>query len=158
MEDLPHVDWATLLLGLLLGIPVAYVIGILTHMHGIRLERFLENRDLLKKRKTREQALVAFNRIKAFREGKRDKYPFYMILAGVAVTLAITASTFVLIAVIVSVSLELRLILLLLGLLAALIAIILLAGIYETDRQITRFDDYKTEFEQRWGPIDNKHP
>ena len=58
MEDLPHVDWATLLLGLLLGIPVAYVIGILTHMHGIRLERFFENRDLLKKRKTREQALV----------------------------------------------------------------------------------------------------
>jgi hypothetical protein len=73
MEDLPHVDWPTLVLGILLGIPVAYIIGIVAHMHAIRLGHFLENRKLLKKRKTRQQALVAFNRIKAFREGKRDK-------------------------------------------------------------------------------------
>src|ERR1700730_11649622 len=114
MEDFPHVDWPTLVLGILLGIPVAYIIGIVAHMHAIRLGHFLENRKLLKKRKTRQQALVAFNRIKAFREGKRDKYPFYIILASVAVSFAITASTFVLIAGIVNVSLEFRAILLLL--------------------------------------------
>src|ERR1700730_9281718 len=73
MEDLPHVDWATLLLGLLLGIPVAYVIGILTHMHGIRLERFFENRDLLKKRKTREQALARISHTIFARSSKVER-------------------------------------------------------------------------------------
>jgi hypothetical protein len=36
--------------------------------------------------------------------------------------------------------------------------LLLLFGIYETARQIERFDDYKTEIEQRWGPIDDEHP
>jgi hypothetical protein len=41
---------------------------------------------------------------------------------------------------------------------SALMMLLLLTGIYETARQIERFDDYKAEFEQRWGPIDNDHP
>jgi hypothetical protein len=36
--------------------------------------------------------------------------------------------------------------------------LLLLIGIYETARHIERFDDYKTEIEQRWGPIDSEHP
>jgi hypothetical protein len=29
-----------------------------------------------------------------------------------------------------------------------------LMGLYETARQLERFDDYKKEFEERWGPLD----
>ena len=40
---------------------------------------------------------------------------------------------------------------------ATLIAVILFTAIYETARQLERFEDYKAEFEQRWGSVDNKH-
>jgi uncharacterized membrane protein len=48
-------------------------------------------------------------------------------------------------------SFEIRMIVFLLALIAALMTVALLAGIYETARQIERFDDYKAEFEKRWG-------
>jgi hypothetical protein len=35
----------------------------------------------------------------------------------------------------------------------ALLAVACVAGIYETARQLERFDDYKREFEERWGPL-----
>jgi hypothetical protein len=37
----------------------------------------------------------------------------------------------------------------------AILSAVFLVGIYETARQLERFDDYKKEFEQRWGPIDD---
>jgi len=33
-----------------------------------------------------------------------------------------------------------------------------LTAIYETARQIERFDEYKAELEQRWGSIDEGQP
>jgi hypothetical protein len=42
---------------------------------------------------------------------------------------------------------------LLVALLLALLAVGFLAGIYEAARQLERFDDYKKEFEERWGPL-----
>ena len=51
-------------------------------------------------------------------------------------------------------SFETRVILSLLALIAVLMPIACLAGIYEHARQIERFDDYKAEFERRWGPIE----
>jgi len=37
------------------------------------------------------------------------------------------------------------------ALMAVLMTIAALAGVYEHARQIERFDDYKKEFEARWG-------
>lgn len=50
-------------------------------------------------------------------------------------------------------SFELTVLSLLVGLILAMLAVASLAGIYETARQIERFDDYKKEFEERWGPF-----
>jgi hypothetical protein len=154
--DGSHVDWITLILGaalgVVLGMPVAYLIGILSNVHAIRFMQFRDNRKLLKKAKTRQQALLIFNRIKAFKEGKRDRYPFYMILASTAVCCSTLAATLILINVIrQDLSFEIRVVLGLSTLLAVLVTIAALAGIYEHARQIERFDDYKNEFEARWG-------
>jgi hypothetical protein len=146
-----HVEWPTLLITVILS----YVIGIITPVHSLRLTHFLDNRKLLKKRKTRQQALVGFNRVKAFREGNRDRYPFYLILASGAVICTIIASTLIIIAFQYDFSIDFRIDLLLLALLAALVALLLLVSIYGTARQIERFDAYKVEFEKRWGPIGN---
>ena len=68
LEALAKVDWLTLVIGIILGIPVAYGIGILTHMHAPKVVQFLENRKLLRRHKTRQRALAPFNRIKSFHD------------------------------------------------------------------------------------------
>jgi hypothetical protein len=104
-----------------------------------------------------QQTLLVFNRIKAFRDGTRDRYPFYILLASAAVVCAIIASTLILITALHN-EFPLAIPVYLLAAIAALTMLLLLFGIYETARQIERFDDYKTEIEQRWGPIDDEHP
>ena len=47
----------------------------------------------------------------------------------------------------------LTLISLLVALILAMLAVASLAAIYETARQLERFEDYKKEFEERWGPL-----
>jgi hypothetical protein len=159
MDASSHVDWFTLVIGIILGIPVAYVISILANMHTPKFVQFLDRRKLLKTHKTKKQALQVFKRIKAFREGTRDRYPFYMILASAAVSLTVVASTLSLVAFIGrDFSMEFRIILCLLASIATLVMVLLLAGIYETARQIERFDDYRAEFEKRWGPVESEQP
>jgi hypothetical protein len=157
MEALLRVDWLTLVMGVILGIPVAYVIGILAHMHTPKFVQFLENRKLLKKYKTRQQALVIFNRIKSFHDRRADRYTHYILLAAGSVLSGLLASVFFNIFFNhvhdVPIGID-DAIILLLATLAVLVAALLLAGIYETARQLERFEDYKKEFEQRWGPID----
>jgi hypothetical protein len=151
--------WLGVIITLIVGIPGAYGMAILANMHTPRLVHFFESRKLLKKHKTRQQALVGFNRTKAFHEGTRDRYSFYILFASGAVISAIVASTLLLI-----ISVQHGEVYPLspgYGMLAGLAAIamatalILLAGIYETARQLERFDDYKAEFEARWGPLDD---
>jgi membrane protein DedA with SNARE-associated domain len=161
LEALGHVDWLTLVIGIILGMPVAYIIGVLAHMHTPRVVQFLDRRKLLKTHKTRQQALKMFSRIEAFRNGTSDKYNFYILLASSAIVCAILASTLILIISIqvheYPVPIEYGFVAVLAAL-AMSLTLILLAGIYETGRRIERFDDYKKEFEERWGPIDEGKP
>jgi hypothetical protein len=149
--------WLGVIVTVVVGLPGAYVINILANMHTPRLVRFLESRKLLKKHKTRQQALRNFNRIKAFRDGTRDRYAYYILLASAAVVCGIIASTLLVITVLQH-EFPLAIPVYLLTAIAALTMLLLLIGIYETARQIERFDDYKREIEQLWGPIDDEHP
>ena len=106
-----------------------------------------------KARKTKDQALRIYNRIQAFREGRRDRYSYYILLAGSAVLCAIASSTIIIGVLLISPSFEPTMLFLLIALILALFAVGFLAGIYETARQLERFDDYKKEFEERWGPL-----
>ena len=151
--------WVGLILTVVIGLPGAYLMGVLASLHTPRWSEYLQNRKLLKTRKTKQQALVTFNRIKDFREGKRDKYPFYMLLGTGSVLCAVFASTMILI--ISNQVLEYPVVVeyMTVAALAAVgiaSSVILLATIYETARQIERFEDYKAEFDQRWGSSDEQ--
>jgi hypothetical protein len=63
------------------ALALAIPLGVASNLLTARVIAYLEKRKLLKSHRTKRQALVVFNRIKAFKEGKRDRYPFYMILA-----------------------------------------------------------------------------
>lgn len=150
--------WWGVIITLIVGVPGAYGMALLANMHTPRLTQFLESRKLIKKHKTRQQALVVFHRIKDFREGKRDRYAFYMVLVGAAIISAIVASTLLLIISIqvheYPISIEYGFVALI-AVIAILFAVIFLTMIYETARQLERFDDYKAEFEEKWGPVDD---
>jgi hypothetical protein len=164
VEAHSHIDWPTLLVGIIIGIPISYVIGMVAILHAPRFVQFLDRRKLLRKTKTKKQALMVFTRIKSFREGTRDRYPFYIILASSAIMCALLASTLLLVLLIQagglnSVSLEDisfgDVIVAILAFFAIFFAVILLLAIYETARQIERFEAYKVEFETQWGSVDS---
>ena len=149
--------WVGLILTVVIGLPGAYLMGVLASLHTPRWSEYLQNRKLLKTRKTKQQALLTFNRIKDFREGKRDRYPFYIQLGTGSVLCAVFASTMILIISNQVLEYPVAVEYLTVAALAAVgiaSSLILLAAIYETARQIERFDDYKAEFEQRWGSTD----
>jgi hypothetical protein len=127
-------------------------------MHTPKLVSFLESRKLLKKHKTRQQALVVFNRIKSFHDGRADRYAHYILLSTGSVLCALLASVFLNIFFNHVHDIPIGIddaVILLIATVAILFAAIFLTGIYQTGRQLERFDDYKKEFEQRWGPIDS---
>lgn len=132
-----------------LAVPLNVAANLLTP----RVLAYLDKRKLIKARKTRAQALRTYNRIRAFKEGRRDKYAYYFLLASSAVLCAIASSTIFIAVLLISPSFEPAMILLLIAFIFTLFAVACVAGIYETARQLERFDDYKREFEQRWGPL-----
>jgi membrane protein implicated in regulation of membrane protease activity len=134
-------------MSLVLAVPLAVAANLLTpHVFS-----YLEKRRLIKARKTRTQALLIYNRIRAFREGRRDRYSYSILLAGSAVLCAIASSTIIIGVLLISPSFEPTMVFLLIAFILALFAVGFLAGIYETARQLERFHDYKKEFEERWG-------
>jgi hypothetical protein len=151
------------IVGLIFG-ALGIVVDVASPLFTPRLISYLEKRKLIKTHKTRQQALQIYNRIRAFREGRRDKYPFYVLLGSSAVLFAIAASTIIIVVLIVSPDFPSPVLLgfpytvlaLLIAFVCSMMSIALLAGIYETARQLERFDDYKKEFEERWGPFDEK--
>jgi hypothetical protein len=140
-------------LALLLAVPLGVASNLLTP----RLISFLETRKLIKTHKTRQQALQGYNRIKAFREGRRDRYPFYILLAILSILCAVAASTILILSVLITFSVPV-VVPILIALVCALLAALFLVGIYETSRQIERFDAYKAELEKRWGHIEDAEP
>jgi membrane glycosyltransferase len=140
-------DWFSLI-ALVLSFPLA-VAGTL---FAPRLLRFLENRKLIKTKKTKQQALQHYQHIKALREGSKDKYAYYILLLGLSVLSAIAASTIIISTFIFAPLFYL--ILLLFAIAFAFMSAIFLAAIYETSRRIKQFDRYKAELEEQWGPLD----
>ena len=137
----------------IVALVLAVPLGVASHLLTFRFVSFLERRKLIKAEKTKQQALQVYKRIKAFHDGTKDRYAYYLLLASAAIICAISASTLILVIALQN-TFPLA-ILVILAALAALVTSLLLIGIYETARQLERFDDYKKEFVERWGPIDD---
>jgi hypothetical protein len=76
-----QLDW-----GFWLGISalvLAIPLGVITNLLTPRVMTFLERRKLIKTHKTRRQALESYDRMRAFHEGRKDKYGNYSPLCGV---------------------------------------------------------------------------
>ena len=133
-----------------LAVPLAILANLLTP----RVASYLARRKLIKGTKSREQALIIYNRIKAFREGTRDRYAFYIVLLGASILCAIASSTLIVISPRMVTEYDPLPLALVIAALLAFFSIFLVVAIYETGRRVEHFEQFKAEFEKRWGPID----
>jgi hypothetical protein len=143
-------DWIGVI-SLALVIPL----GVMTNLLTPRVVAYLENRKLVNTHKTREQALAVFTRVRAFKEGKRDKYAYYIILGASSTLSGLASASIMIIVMVLQPLLENVLVAYMVVSALAALSAGLLAEIYETARRLERFADYKAEIEQRWGPIED---
>jgi hypothetical protein len=119
----------------------------------------LEQRKLIKSKRTKEQDIAAYRSIEAFKNGTRDKYSSYIGLAILSVNCAIGGATCVLLLALKygtfdETSLfpsQHTVFLSLIASLFFLLSILFLVIIVTTDRRIERFDDYTAEIRKKWG-------
>jgi hypothetical protein len=158
--------WDRLDVGAWLGIialVLALPVGVMGHVLGHKVLLHLEKRKLVKGNATRLQAIRAYNRIKSFHNRTRDRYPYYLLLAASAVICAVASATSIILIVLTNPDtmipvIPLTFLRFFLAIGGALLALLLMVGLYETSRHLDRFDAYKAELEQQWGPIDEKTP
>ena len=68
----------------IIALTLAFPVAVMGHLFGHRLLLNLERRKLVKGDATRRQAIQAYNRVKSFHNRTRDRYPYYLLLAGSA--------------------------------------------------------------------------
>jgi hypothetical protein len=148
-ERLNLSDWVGII-SLILAVPI----GLASHVLGHHFLRYLEKRKLVKLNATRKQAIQVYKRIKAFHNGTRDRYASYLLLTGWSVICAIVSSSIIILTATTNIQDSAGLLPFLFALFFALFAVALMMAVYETSRQLARFDEYKAELEQKWGAID----
>ena len=85
----------------IIALILAFPVAVMGHLFGHRLLLNLERRKLVKGDATRQQAIQAYNRVKSFHNRTRDRYPYYLLLAGSAVICAVASSTSIILIVII---------------------------------------------------------
>ena len=142
------------IVGLVLAIPL----GIATNLLTTRVVAYLEKRKILKSHRSKAQDLAAYKRIEAFKNGTRDKYPYYILLAAGSVTCGMVSATCVILAALKigsdffeSNPPGLPNPLLLIAFFFCLFALVFMGIIAETARRIEQFEKYQAEVRKKWG-------
>jgi hypothetical protein len=134
--------------GLVLAIPLHIAANLL--MPGVHA--YFEKRKVTKFRRSKEQELANYKRVEAFKNGTRDRYPFYILLATSAVICAVgLAACLVLVSLGYGWDFLFPNPLLLLAFFLGVFALLFMVIIAGTARQIERFEQYQAEIRKKWG-------
>ncbi len=143
------------IISLVLAIPL----GIATNLLTPRLVDYLGRRKLIKTTNTKEQELKAYQQVKDFKNGKRDKYPFYLMLATLCICFELAASALALSGLISLPILSedfftaepMRVILGVFTFCFFVFGIVMLLIIRSTERRLENFQEYTAEVRKKWG-------
>jgi hypothetical protein len=143
-----------------LGVAVAIPLSIVGSIVGNRLTRnvdaYLEKRKLIKSNRSKEQEIANYKRVEAFKNGTRDRYPYYILLATAAMISAVGSATCLVLVILKYWDVfnfpDFPLLLaLLLAFLFGVFAAVFMVAIAETARHIEQFEQYQTEIRKKWG-------
>ena len=123
------------------------------------LARNLERRRFIKADQTKQQAIRIYKRITAFRKGTKDKYTYYLIMVGWAAICTVASATAIILLVLLNpdpANPEIMLLLLAVG--CFVIAILLMVSVYDTERKLENFSDYKADSKSNGGRLKTNDP
>jgi hypothetical protein len=148
----------------IIALALAIPLGVISAVLSQPVLRYLERRKLVKVNATKQQAIRAYNLVKSFHNRTRDRYPYYLQLTGWAVIFAVASATCIILIALIKPDIQLfgqvePVGSLVVGLFVGAVACASISGLlmlvlYGTARNLDRFDDYKRELEQQWGPIE----
>jgi hypothetical protein len=139
---------------------LSFPMGVATIMLTPRFVSYLEKRKLIKSNRSKEQDIAAYRGVEAFKNGTRDKYPSYIVLAVFSVIFAVGGATCVLLLALkvgtpdettTLFSSQHNVFLFLITFLFFLLSVLFLIIIITTERRIERFDEYTAEIRKKWG-------
>ena len=147
-----HIDWG--LVGLLATIGA--VLSIVGNLLTRKVDAYLEKRKLIKSNRSKEQEIANYKRVESFKNGTRDRYPYYILLATAAVISAVGSATCLVLVVLkywdaFNLPDFPLLLTLLLTFLFGVFAAVFMIVIAETARHIERFEKYQAEIRKKWG-------
>jgi Flp pilus assembly protein TadB len=131
------------------------VAAAIINLNTPRFAEFFQRRKAAKTEQARNEALRSFRIVKSLKDRKPHSYPYLIFISTAATFFAtMSGSLFVILTIVGFDALAPVVILLVgLGLVTALLAIGVLAAIYQIAKHLEDFDSYKNSFEQKWGPI-----
>lgn len=151
------IDWGIVgfvfsIVALVLSVPL----GIASNLLAFRFLAYLEKRKLNKSNRSKEQEIANYRRVEAFKNGTRDRYPYYILLATAAVISAVGSATCLVLVILKywdvfdfpSFSLLLAL---LLAFMFGVFAVVFMVVIAETTRHIEQFEQYQVDIRKKWG-------
>jgi hypothetical protein len=144
-------DWIGVV-ALVLSVPL----GIASSLLAPRVAAYFDQRKLAKTNQAKATALRHYEWVRALKDGERDRYAYYIFMAGLSTVLAVAAGTNVIAMMLVNLNMDNPLFMVWLVVVVACITFslaFLVAG-HETSRRVDLFDEYKAELETKWGPID----
>jgi hypothetical protein len=146
-----HIDWSLVasVVSLALVIPLGIASNLLTPL----LIAYLEKRKLIKSNRSKEQELANYKRVEAFKNGTRDRYPFYILVATAAVISSVGLATCLVLLALQNWNVfdSLNPMLLLLSVLFGVLSVLFTVVIAETARHIEQFEQYRAEIRGKWG-------
>jgi hypothetical protein len=137
-------------LGVLISIPIGFAVNLFTP----RILDYLQKRKVISSLRSREFAQLEYDRIKAFKTGKKDRHAYYLLMAASAVISAIVASTALLFAILSPFDLPGKIMAALFAVLAGFYCIKLMVDFYQTIVQVENFEGYQRKFKNKWGEPD----
>ncbi len=151
------IDWGIVgfvfsIVALVLSVPL----GIASNLLALRFLAYLEKRKLIKSNRSKEQEIANYKRVEAFKNGTRDRYPYYILLATAAVISAVGSATCLVLVILKYWDVfnfpDFPLLLtLLLTFLFGVFAAVFMVIIAETARHIEQFEQYQIEIRKKWG-------
>jgi hypothetical protein len=142
-------DWIGVV-SLILSIPL----GIAANLLAPRFLAYLENRKLLKTHRSREQALLYYNFLADLKSGRRDRYPYYILLGTQSVLCGIASATCILIFSMVKFEDRLNqgpITIAAIGIIFLIIALVITSHIASVARRLENFEAFKERIRKTWG-------
>ena len=144
--------WVTLGINAVVTLVLVMAAIVITPVASAKVVNFLYTRRVSRSLKQKQIELSAYERVKAFHLGTKDKQFYYVFLGTLSTGFFIASATCMIAAVVVGKAYtdERFLAGLLVGVICGLLGVLMLVGMQTTASNLENFEDYEKRVKERW--------